>query len=125
MNINGIVSEFEVLEITADLLDSICHLNHGSWVCDDDTAVNSLIIPLGYQESESVYVQDGNISIPICSECEKTLNSNDKDWYLFLCLNCANSSWKIRELTNLESIPLAKRYSDMIILFSSCPHCKK
>lgn len=111
------MNETDQLALLAELDGEHCGLSHGSWQCENDQAVDVLVIPIGYNISEVEQRTVRELTIFLCKDCAETLHNNDKDWICFICTNCGGSTWKIRRL-------LKKGYSsDILQLMKYCPNC--
>lgn len=111
------MDEIEKVILYTELKGTTCQLNHGSWECDAPYAVDYLVIPIGYKESDIVEVQARELTIPICEDCREALAEDDGTWLLFICTCCGSSAWKIRELMNQE-------YPEGILQpMKYCPKC--
>lgn len=111
------MDEIERLATLSDLYGETCHIPHGMWECEDPTAIDVLVIPIGYEESPGIEVQKRELTIPICKDCRDTLYGNDPEWLLFVCTECGNAQWKLRVLLN-NNYP-----SGVLQTMKCCPWC--
>jgi len=112
------MEETDRLHIMAELEGSNCDLEHHDKI--EHPAVDSIIVPMGFQESEGVYVQDSHFTIFVCEECMKSLCDPNDGWTLMYCLNCNNSQWIfVPYTTNPE------KYTQKINWLKKCPKCKE
>ncbi len=104
----------EKLGLLSELNGTECGLSHGKEDVISRPAVDFVIIPMGHKESDIIEVVDDYITIPICEECIKDLDSGD--WIVLYCASCNKSVWVIKEL--------AKRsYDSTVNLIKECPNC--
>ena len=99
------MNEIDQLALLAELYGETCQLNHGCWHPEDPRAIDYLVIPIGYNESQDVQVQTREITIPICKDCQETLYEDDGTWLLFVCTNCSHSKWAVRDLLRNQYPP--------------------
>lgn len=108
----------EKLVLLSELSNSeYCQLNHGPNTIEKDyIAVDYLICPIGYKESENIQVVVKELTIPICQECVDGLNNDN--WVLIYCLSCLNSQWIYKLLAKMK-------YPTNIVWLNGCPKCTK
>ena len=93
-----------------------CDLEHHD--DEEHIAVDTIVIPMGYKDSDDVYIQKDELIIFICEECVKGLQS--VEWTLLYCFNCNASQWIY--------LPLAKRnkkYYNDVNWMTFCPKCEE
>lgn len=111
------MNEIDQIGLAADLVEERCGLNHVNWKCEDDRAVDVLVIPVGYHESKDVAVIVMELTIFLCKDCAETLQNKGDYWICFYCTACGHSIWATRK-------QLRKRYSsDTLQLMRYCPEC--
>ena len=74
----------------------------------DLRAINILCIP----------VDNGHITIPICSVCQYSLQEMADEWILFVCLGCTRTHWAHR-----STLSRWNRTEENVMVLKSCPHC--
>ena len=100
----------ERLVLLAELEGEYCELHHKN----KHHAVDYIVQPFGYRESEVVEVEKYERVIPICKECQALMCNND--WTLLYCFSCGESRWIHR--------PTAKnKYRHNILWLRGCPEC--
>lgn len=111
-----IMDEIDKIGAMVEVAESNCALEHHDDI--DWEAVDAIILPMGFKESEDVYRQEGDMVIPICKECAESLADPDDPFILFYCIGCNNSQWLY--------LPLAKKDSscyNKINWVEKCPKC--
>ncbi|MEW6427800.1 MAG: hypothetical protein AB1568_07175 [Thermodesulfobacteriota bacterium] len=105
----------EQIQLLAELENEHCHLNHGPDTLDTDfPAIDYLVLPVGYKETDHTEVIVREIVIPVCLECVQGLSGND--WTLFYCLDCNSSQWVYRKLARFP-------YRHHVLWLKGCPRC--
>jgi flavoprotein len=112
------MDSFTMLHSTLGLNGLTCGLSHGSWNEGVEcAAVDYLVIPCGFQVGEIEYRLNDYKYIPVCKDCAETIQDQDPDWNLFMCLGCGYCEWHIRKV--------AKYYSDNFIIYTDqCKFCR-
>lgn len=109
------MNEFDKLVLLADLAEECCELSHGP-----DTshlrlpAVDYLVQPFGYSQSDIDEVSVRDMVVPVCIDCASALQGNE--WTLLYCLECNSSQWISRRYARL-------RYRHNILWLRGCPYC--
>ena len=107
--------ETDRLRLLAELPNECCELNHGP-----DTrrevfpAVDYLVMPFGYHETEVAEVSVREMVIPVCRECAAALSG--EEWTLLYCFECCSCQWVARAFSK-------NRYRHHILWLRGCPHC--
>jgi len=109
------MNAIDKLYLLAELDESHCELNHGPGVDNKEyQAVDYIVLPMGYNDSEVVEVTARELVIPVCSECVQALRG--EEWTLLYCFECNSSHWVYR--------PLAKNdYRHHLLWLRGCPDC--
>jgi len=103
------------LHLLAELGTSFCELNHGPGTEKlQYPASDFIIIPVGYQESETTDIARRQLVIPVCYECALALIQDE--WTLIYCLECASNRWLLREVAK-------NSYRHHILWLRGCPDC--
>jgi len=109
------IDAIDKLGLLANLSESYCELSHGIDT-EKKKAVDYLVVPMGYKESNGIETVTDFLTIPICQECKEAIESNE--WILLYCLNCNESQWIIKELARHQ-------YSNNVNFMKYCPKCYK
>lgn len=103
------------LHLLADLGESHCELNHGPGADNNEwPAVDYIVLPLGYQDSELIEVAARELVIPICAECAGALMA--EEWTLLYCFECNSSHWVHRQHAKND-------YRHHLLWLRGCPDC--
>ena len=103
------------VRMMAELSQEHCSLNHGPGISNEEIpAVDYIVMPFGYSESEDKEIAVRELVIPVCIECVMALKG--EDWTLLYCFECAESRWVFRELAK-------NNYRHHILWLRGCPDC--
>ncbi len=108
------IDDIDKLGLQAELVHTVCQLNHGSYDKENHQAVDYLVIPMGEDQGNDTTHSDAEMVIPICHECAEALQGDE--WTLIYCLDCGKSHWVLRALSRLN-------YRHHIIWIKGCPEC--
>jgi len=109
------MNAIDKLHLLAELGESHCELNHGP---DADNkawpAVDYIVLPFGYHDTEVVEVSARELVIPICNECAQALM--EEEWTLLYCFECNSSHWVHRRQAKND-------YRHHLLWLRGCPDC--
>lgn len=109
------MNPIDKLHLLAELPGEFCELNHGPDTRREDfPAVDYLVMPFGYTESEAEEVSVRDLVVPVCRECAEALLG--EEWTLAYCFECCSSHWISRRHARLQ-------YRHHVLWLRGCPHC--
>jgi hypothetical protein len=115
------MNKIEQVGMLAELHNEVCGLNHG--VVERPPAIDWLVLPMGFCETENVHEQVHELTIPVCNECLDEFLKNESEWVLLYCLKCNESQWILRALSRLSWVNKTTKRLHRVVWLSGCPKC--
>ncbi len=109
------MNEYDRVQLLAELAEAHCELNHGPETNSQDfKAVNYIVMPFGYNQSDVQDVSVRDLVIPVCNECIQALLQ--EEWTLLYCFECCRSQWVCRKFAK-------NQYRHHVLWLRGCPEC--